>query len=48
MQEATNARNDNTERGRLSDWSLGIGAVASLTMFFNPLSVVGATALVPA
>ena len=32
---------------RLSYWSFGIGAVAFLTMFFNPLSALGAAALVP-
>lgn len=47
MTRATNTANDDATRGGLSDWSLGIGAVAFLTMFFNPLSVAGATALIP-
>lgn len=32
---------------RLSQWSLAIGAVAFATMFFNPLSLLGAAALIP-
>lgn len=47
MQPATNTPSIRATRGRLSNWSLGIGAVAFLTMFFKPLSVVGATALIP-
>ena len=31
----------------LPHWSLGIGAVAFLTMFFNPLSILGAAAVIP-
>ena len=32
---------------RLSQWSLAIGAVAFATMFFKPLSLLGAAALIP-
>ncbi len=37
---------DRAER-RLSHWSFGIGTLAILTMFFNPLSALGAVAVIP-
>ena len=47
MRPSTNDPGDNAARGRLSNWSFGIGAAAFLTMFFNPLSLAGAAAMIP-
>lgn len=38
---------DEAHGRRLSHWTLGIGGVAFLTMFFNPLSLLGIAAVVP-